>query len=206
MKLRVVILSLIAGITGCSAPDFHAEHYANRFKQYGYGYTPEQTESSDESDSSLHGKILKKYADRIAYEIALQVDQASFPLIAVASFVDLDDSLANTHPLGNKLAEDLQLSMQEEGFRVADLQVAKNLNMTPQGNFIFKRHTEHTVRLPFILSGIINYTPNGANVNVRLVATQSGAILAAYTLTIPNFVIENAFPHIEGQDIVIKGS
>jgi hypothetical protein len=60
--------------------------------------------------------------------------------------------------------------------------------------------------LPFVVSGIINYTPNGANINARLVATATGTILAAYTLSIPNFVINNAFPTIEGQDLLIKNS
>jgi len=206
MKLRYVISSLMLLLTGCSTPDFHAEHYSNRFKQYGYGFTPENTETEHTNDKMLNGKILKKYADRIVYEISQQVDKRSIPIVAVASLVDFDDNLVNTHPFGNKIAEDLLVSMQQQGFRVTDLNVSDKLTLTPNGTFIFSRNTASEVRVPFVLSGIINYTPNGANINARLVDTRSGTILAAYTLSVPNFVINNAFPTVEGQDLLIKNS
>jgi len=206
MKLTSVILIITLSLFGCSAPDFHAEHYSSRFKQYGYGFTPEQPDAKHTNDKKLNPKILKKYTDRIVYELSLQVDKQSLPIVAVASFVDLDDNLVNTHPLGNKLAEDLLISLQEAGFRATDLNVAPELTLTAGGSFIFSRNTSGQFRVPFVLSGIINYTPNGANINARLVATATGTILAAYTLALPNFVIHNAFPTIEGQDLIIKNS
>jgi len=206
MKLRYLFLSLIAGLGGCSTPDFHAEHYSNRFKQYGYGFTPEHSETKHTNDKKLNPKILKKYSDRIVYELSQQVDKQSLPIVAVASFVDLDDNLVNTHPLGNKLAEDILISLQEAGFRATDLYVATKMSITAQGSFVFSRNTSGEVQVPFVVSGIINYTPNGANINARLVATATGTILAAYTLSIPNFVINNAFPTVEGQDLLIKNS
>lgn len=204
MKQRLLLISLMLGLSGCAAPNYHTEHYANRFKQYGYGATPEQSESMTADNKWLNAKILKKYADRIAFELAQQVDPTKLPYVGVASFVDLDESLTNTHPLGNKLAEDLIVSLQQNGYRVIDPNVANNLVMTPDGSFAFQR-AQGELAMPYIVSGIINYTANGANINARLIASNSGAILAAYTLSMPAFVIEHAFAIVDGQDLVIRG-
>lgn len=204
MKQSLWLISLIVGLAGCSAPNYHAEHNSNRFKQYGYGFTPEQAQPMPVDNKHLNAKILKKYADRIAYELAQQVDLKKLPAVAVASFVDLDDNLTNTHPLGNKLAEDLIVSLQEQGYRVVDINVKDKMVVKPQGNFVFAR-PNGVIRAPYVISGIINYSASGANINARLIATQSGAIIAAYTLSMPAFVMEHAFPTVEGQDLVIRG-
>ncbi|MDC2891150.1 FlgO family outer membrane protein [Psychrosphaera sp. 1_MG-2023] len=204
MKLRLLLISSILGLAGCAAPNYHAEHYANRFKQYGYGFTPDVSMEMGTDNKNLNAKILKKYADRIAFELSQQVDINKLSSVSVASFVDLDDNLTNTHPLGNKIAEDLLVSLQETGYRVVDFNVSEQLALSPQGSFIFNRNN-NLITTQYVISGIINYSPNGANINARLVSTKSGAILAAYTLSMPAFVLENAFPTVEGQDIVIRG-
>lgn len=204
MILRLTILSLMLGLIGCAAPNYHSEHYASRFKQYGYGYTPEQSTDLKAENKNVNSQILKKYTNRIAFELAQQVNIKQLPSVVVASFVDLDDSLTNTHALGNKIAEDLVISLQERGYQVVDVNVSKQVILTPQGNFVFNRE-ESKLPAQFVISGIVNYSPTGANINTRLVDTKSGTILAAYSITMPTFVIEHAFPILEGQNLIIKG-
>lgn len=206
MKLRYLIISLFISFTlwGCATPDFHAEHYSSRFKQYGYGFVPEDAEVKHKQDQALDAKIIKKYTDRIAYEIAQQVDASRLPGLVVASFVDLDDNLQNTHPLGNKLAEDLTVSLKQQGFVITDIHAQPSLQTTADGSFIFSRSQDENLDVPYVLSGVLSYTPNGVNINTKLLAVKTSTIIAAHSLSMPGFIVEHAFPVVEGQDIVIK--
>lgn len=207
LKINLVnIIAFVATLlmTGCTNPNFDAEHYSSRFKQYGYAYVPTNTQVKHKHNGKLDPKILKKYTDRIAFEIAKQVDVASLPAVAVTSFVDLDNNLTNTHPLGNKLAEDLNVSLKEQGYLVIDLNISDNVNITKDGSFVFDRQALKEIRLPYVLTGVLTYTPNGVNINSRLIAVSTSTIIAAYTLSMPTYVVENAFPLVEGQDLLLK--
>lgn len=202
-KLLIVFTSLL--LASCSVPNFHQEQYQNRFKQYGYGHVPKVNVSASSDAVQVNPALLKKYADRIAFEIAQQIEPTSIPYIAIASLVDLDDSLTNTHPFGNKLAEELLLASQQQGFQVLDYNVSPLVTMTQSGTFVFQRPNNQQMQLPYVLTGIISYTTQGININARLIATQTGNVIAAHSQVMPNFVFKQAFPHVEGQDIVIHG-
>jgi TolB-like protein len=206
MKYSKLINLLIVSsvVASCATPDFHAEHYSSRFKQYGYGFIPEDAEFKHDQSQAVDAKIIKKYTDRIAFEIARQVDATSVPGLVVASFVDLDDNLQNTNPLGNRLAEDLSVSLKEMGFVITDINAEESLKATREGSFIFNRVTDDEIDVPYVLSGIISYTPNGVNINTKLIAVATSTIIAAHTLAMPGFIVEHAFPVVEGQDILIK--
>lgn len=200
--LSLVLISLL--VSACSTGSYHQEHYSGRFKQFGYGFEPENSHNQHDKSNKLSPQILQKYAARIVHELGKQIDLSTVPELAIASYVEFDDNLTNTNPLGNKLVEDLMLSLREKGVRIKDINALPAIAVTPEGNFIFSRNYNQTVYSPFILSGTFVYTPNGVKVNSRLLSAHDSTIVAANSLVIPNFVVKNVFPVSQGQDIQIK--
>lgn len=193
-----------AAVAGCAAPDYHNEHHAGRFKQYGYGFIQED-ETEHVNANLVDAQVLKSYTDRIVFELSNQIDPASINQISVASFVELDDNLVNTNPLGNQLAEFLLISLREYGYRVEDLNISKKITINEQGAFVFSRDKLTKVKSNFILSGVISYAPTAININSRLLGIAESELLATNTLTIPNYIIRNSFPIVEGNNIIING-
>lgn len=189
---------------GCAAPDYHNEHHAGRFKQYGYGFIAED-ETQHANANLVDAQVLKSYTDRIVFELSNQIDPSSLGYISVASYVELDDNLVNTNPLGNQLAEFLLISLKEQGYKVEDLNVSNEITINEQGAFVFTRDKLTKVKSNFILSGVISYAPTAININSRLLGIKESELLATNTLTIPNYIIRNSFPLIEGDDIIVKG-
>lgn len=199
----MVAAVLASVVSGCATPDYH-EHYAGRFKEYGYGYIKED-ETEHANANLVDAQVLKSYTDRIVFELSLQIDPSSLEQVSVASFVELDDNLVSTNPLGNQLAEFLLISLREHGFRVEDLNVSKEITINSQGAFVFTRDKLAKIESNYILSGVITYAPTAVNINSRLLGVEESELLATNTLTIPNYIIRNSFPLTEGNDIVIKG-
>jgi len=200
-----MVILLTFTLLGCSSMQYHDEHYASRFSQYGYGYKPKPAESSHLSKESPSYKMLKKYADRIAFELANQVDVKTLSEVTVASYVDLDDNLNNTHAFGNKLAEILIISLHQAGFKLLESNLNSHIQTTKQGSFIFKRDQNNAEKGALVVSGIINYHQSGININSRLMKLSNANILAANSLTMPYFVMKSTFPVVVGNDLLIKG-
>ncbi|SFC25508.1 FlgO family outer membrane protein [Pseudoalteromonas denitrificans] len=196
---------LIFIILGCSSMQYHDEHYASRFSQYGYGYKPNSLENTEIKETSSSYKLLKKYADRIAFELASQVDISTISGVSVTSYVDLDDNLNNTHAFGNKLAEILIISLHQAGFKLLEPNLNTHIKTTEYGSFIFKRQSHSISANTFVVSGIINYSKSGININSRLMKMSNANILAANSLSMPYFVMKSAFPTVAGNDLIIKG-
>lgn len=199
-----VPLILTVLLQGCSSNMFHSDHYPSRFSEYGYGYEPKQNILSEQPSNANSFKILKKYADRIANELSFQVEVESIVQLGVASFVELDDNLTSSNALGNKLAETLIISLREVGFSVKELNLSTAIEINEKGNFIFDRTHQSQQLAPYMVSGIINYTQTGATINSRLIQTKNAQILAVNSLFLPNFMLKNEFPLVEGSNLFIK--
>jgi len=202
MKTLKAILISTALIQGCTSMPFHDDHYASRFSKYGYGFKPKSNEINT-TEIKVNSRAIKKYADRIAFDLAEQVHNYNIPSISVASYVDLDDNLKSSSALGNKLAEALIISLKSRGFKVVELNLASHLTVTDAGNLIFDRLEPKIVTTPFIVSGIINYTQSGVNINSRFIQTNNSNIIAAQSISIPNFVVKSTFPQVDGTDLII---
>ncbi len=203
MKL-LSLLTMVFLLSSCAAPDYHNNHDAGRFKQYGYGFITED-EAEHANTNLMDGKVLKSYADRLVFEISKQLNPETLGLISVTSFVELDDNLTNTNPLGNQLSEVLLVSLKEEGFYVEDLYVSSDIQINEKGAFVFSRDKLKQINSHYILSGVINYTPNAVNINARVINIHQSEIVAAHSFAIPNYIVRNSFPIVDGVDILIKG-
>lgn len=203
MKL-LLLLIVMQLLFACAAPDYHNAHDAGRFKQFGYGFITED-EAEHANTNVVDSKVLKSYADRLVYELTKQVNPESLGFISVSSFVELDDNLQNTNPLGNQLSEVLLTSLKESGFAVEDLYVANKIQVNEQGAFIFSRDKLKKIQSNYILSGVIKYTPNSVNINARVINIKESEIVAAHSFNIPNYIVRNSYPIVDGVDIIIKG-
>ncbi|GHB63085.1 hypothetical protein GCM10008107_10230 [Psychrosphaera saromensis] len=205
MKL-LLLLIVMHLLVGCVAAGYHNEHNAGRFKQFGYGFITED-EAEHANVNLIDSKILKAYADRLAFEMTKQVNPDKLGLMTVTSFVELDDNLNNTNPLGNQLSDTLLISLKEVGFFVEDLYTASDVQITDKGAFVFSRTIDKLRKLEseYILSGVINYTPNSVNINARVINIKQSEIVAAHSFSIPNYIVRSSYPIVDGVDIIIKG-
>lgn len=202
MKLKLITLISAAILSGCSAMDFHdSDHYAGKFKHYGYGFTPENTETNHTNDNLFSSKIITMYAERLADQIIDQVNVGAVPSIAVSSFVELDDRLQYSTPLGNRLADDLMIALRKAGFVVKELNLADQIQVTAGGNFIFSREATIRDESPYVVAGVIHYTPNGVNINSRFISMNNASVVAVANVSIPNEIVEDAFPIVEGMSL-----
>lgn len=144
-----------------------------------------------------HDKSLNDYAQQLVMELNTQ--QAINKPVAVASFVDFDQSLRTTNSIGNQLAEAVLVELGQLGYPTADINADKNISMNARGNFVFSRAQKERMKdYCCVLSGNLIYEQSGVRVNAKLIDLDSRRILGASTLTIPYFVIDHlGYAHSE---------
>ncbi|MFT7005708.1 MAG: TolB-like protein [Colwellia sp.] len=205
MKKTLQLLLITTSLVGCSSMQYHPEHYAGRFSKYGYGYSPQDTTSTPQAQkSNVVPSIIKKYTDRIAFELSKQLKVSNLTGVAVASYVDLDDNLTSSNALGNKLAEALIMSLDEFGFNLIELHLSGSITTNQQGTFVFDREKHNGLQPSFVIAGIISYQKNAITLNTRLMNTSDSTILATNALSVPNFIMAGAYPSVEGANLLIK--
>ncbi|MCJ8294164.1 MAG: FlgO family outer membrane protein [Colwellia sp.] len=203
--LQLLILIITTGLVGCSSMQYHPEHYAGRFSKYGYGYSPKDSIPAPQSQkNNVVPSVIKKYTDRIAFELSKQIKVSELTGVAVASYVDLDDNLTSSNALGNKLAEALIMSLHEFGFNLIELNLSEGIESNQQGTFVFDREQHNDTQPSFVIAGIISYQKNSVTLNTRLMNTSDSTILATNALSMPNFIMAGAYPTVEGANLLIK--
>jgi TolB-like protein len=202
--LAVALTSAV--LTGCMTAGYHEiEHSKGRFKQYGYGFSlVESPDAQHKNSGKLSPQVIKMFTDKIVFDLLNQIDSDSVEHLTVTSLVELDDNLSNTNPLGNQLAEYLKISLNERDFTVSELYTSEGITVTPDGAFIFDRKNKRSKSSQYVLSGYLNYAPDAVNINVSLLDIQNALIMATAVTSMPNYIALNAFPVIEGQNLIIK--
>ena len=144
-----------------------------------------------------HNVSLASYAEQLVLLLQQNIEPQKAGNIAVASFVDFDTTLLNSHALGNQLAERFITQLRRFGFTVVDTKANKQLQITSKGDFIFSRPARRVVRnqqLTSILAGTLIYTPRGIEVNSRILDLSTQTVLASAAITIPYFVVNHLAP------------
>jgi TolB-like protein len=112
--------------------------------------------------------------------------------IAIASFVEFDETLTKTNSLGNQLAEAFLIEMTQAGYPVADINASGWIVMNANGGFVFTRQQEEGFEdICCALSGNLIYQSNGVLVNSKVFDMQTKRVLAASSAVIPYFVVEH---------------
>ncbi len=107
--------------------------------------------------------------------------------LAVATFVELK-KLDRSSSLGRLIAEQLLAEFQAQGFRVVETRATAAMLVAPRhGEHFLSREPEllqPNVTAGAVLTGTYTPTPHGVFVNSRIIAAESGAVLASTTLTL----------------------
>ncbi|SEA45522.1 FlgO family outer membrane protein [Alkalimonas amylolytica] len=141
-------------------------------------------------------KRLQHYVDQLAYQLA-QSDAIQGQRIAISSFVELDESLSQTTPLGNQLAELLRTALPQHGIAVVEHKLTSQLWVGPQGDLALSRDTRLLARqlqMDAILTGTLISTERGMEVQARVVQLDAQTISSSASAFIPHLVLNQIRP------------
>lgn len=145
--------------------------------------------------TTLHFNRLSEYTEQMAAD--LQKDVLNHDVdqpIAVASFVNLDDSLQNTDTLGIQLAESFINDLQQIGLPVMDHKLTGQLNVNDRGDFVFSRDSSqlnNELKIGYVLTGTMKKNNRGLVVNARIINFKTNAVIASSSKFLPNLLIED---------------
>ncbi|MDP4488607.1 FlgO family outer membrane protein [Pseudoalteromonas piscicida] len=144
--------------------------------------------------SYRHRKEIANYANQIALELSDTVLGQKPESIAVASFVNFNESLRDTNQLGNQLAESLMHQMQKLGYQALDFKALGKIEVTSSGDLTFSRNAsrlKNTQSPSHLLTGTMVYRPRGVEVNARLLEFNTNLVIASTVVTIPYFILDD---------------
>tara|TARA_B100001059_G_scaffold53555_1_gene47833 strand:- start:76474 stop:77118 length:645 start_codon:yes stop_codon:yes gene_type:complete len=140
-----------------------------------------------------------KQLDDYVAQLAMQLYQNSSKSfsdyrIAVAGFADLTPARDALQPLGNALAERFLQQMPRYGVTMVDHKLTGGIKLTPDGDAVFSNRAGQvaaTQQIDYVLSGTVQHSQRGAQVNVRIMDLKSKTVLASASQLIPQFVLDN---------------
>lgn len=141
-------------------------------------------------------KRLQHYADQLAYQLSLS-KQLAGQRIVISSFVDLDEDLNQSNPLGNQLSEMLRTVLPQYGLVVIEHKLTSVLWVGPQGDFALSRDARKLARqLPMdaILTGTMIATDRGMEIQARVVEVDTQQISSSASSFIPHTVLNQIRP------------
>lgn len=145
-------------------------------------------------------KSLRGYASQLAMSL---IDRAirlnPDDLIGVVSFVNFDDELTNSNPVGNQLSEYFIGEIQQFGVSVVDFKVTESIEVGPRGDFALSRDAERLVdqlAMDHILTGTLIYRSQGVSVNARIVELETRRVVASANVMIPDFIVAEIDPYL----------
>ncbi|MCC5853924.1 MAG: hypothetical protein JJU30_13880 [Alkalimonas sp.] len=141
-------------------------------------------------------KRLQHYAEQLAYQLA-QANALHQQRVAISSFVELDETLSQSSPLGNQLAELLRTLLPQHGVQVVEHKLTNSFHVGPHGDFALSRDTRLLARqLPMdaILTGTLITTERGMEIQARVVQLDSQTISSSASGFIPHLVLNQIRP------------
>lgn len=164
--------------------------------------TSQQQIAPDSMSYPVSGRLYAshKLLDDYVAELAMKLYQSSTtPItdsrVAVAGFAELSPARDTLHPLGNALAERFLQQMPRYGVIMVDHKLTGRLQLTAAGDQVFSnRAGQVTANQPidYILSGTVQHSYRGAQVNVRIMHLKNKTVLASASQLIPQFVLDTA--------------
>jgi TolB-like protein len=188
MKKILATVSLMA-LTACQASsqaparDVAMPHADYHDSAYDQSFAP-----------SRHHKQLHDYVSTMIVRLLDHQDIQQASSIAVASFVDFDDSLTSTSMLGNQLAENFLVMLPQYGLTAIELKGRSAVELTSQGDLAFSRSQRRSLARSghcCVLAGTLIYAPAGVEVYARVFKLSDQRVLASSKTTIPYFVVQH---------------
>lgn len=196
-KKRIGALSLLSltALMGCSHNHNMHGHDGHRHQFESYNSFVNWQQPSHVYKPKYTHKLLSDYTEKLAMELVENMRYVTQTTpIAVSSFVDLNNNLKTTSILGNQLAESFIHELQEYGLSVVDYKFTGEIEVAPNGDFIFSRNNHDLINSPsieYVLSGTLIYNDRGAIVNARIIGHKSKVVVSTASTFIPAFMIES---------------
>lgn len=140
-------------------------------------------------------QMVSDFTERLAHDLMQDRKHTKWQgPIAVASFVNFDDTLQEANALGNLISENLLVEIQGYDVPVLDIHMKGWLNINPTGDYIFSRDGGEIVfndNIKYVLSGVMIRVERGVKVNARIVELHSQKVMSTGSVLIPNFLIDS---------------
>jgi len=139
-------------------------------------------------------QMIADFTERLAYGLMKKNREILWNgNVAIASFVNLDDTLKQGNPLGNLISENLLGDMQTYGVPVLDVHMKGFLNIDDTGDYIFSRDSDEIIyneNIKYVLSGVMIRVERGVKVNSRIMELNTQKIISSSSVLIPNYLID----------------
>lgn len=150
--------------------------------------------TSDNSfNSNINFPLLSDYTEQMSMEMKKNVRGVIIDkVIAVSSFVYLDENLQSTNELGNQLAEYFLTDLQKIGLPMADHKVTAYLDVSYEGDFTLSRDIDELnpdLEIGYVLAGTMIPNKQGIVINARIINKESGRVIASTSKLLPNIVV-----------------
>ncbi len=140
-----------------------------------------------------------KLLDDYVAELAMQLYQNSATpftnaTVAVAGFANLSPARDTLHPLGNALAERFLQQLPRYGVSMVDHKLTGSIKLTAAGDAVFSNRAGQVAanqHIDYVLSGTVQHSQRGAQVNVRMMHLKNKTVLASASQLIPQFVLDS---------------
>ncbi|AWB66032.1 hypothetical protein C2869_06075 [Saccharobesus litoralis] len=162
-------------------------------------HSPENFHSNWQARPHSHHasrQVLTNYVSRLAKDLISNLNQQYIYPIAVTSFVNLSSDLQTTNLAGNQIAEEMLTELRKLGLPVIDFKTTGNIQVTPEGDFVFSRtvgELKSTQGINNVLSGTMVWHETGLVINARIISLNDNSVLSAARLSIPYFVTDSIF-------------
>lgn len=141
-------------------------------------------------------KQLSDYAQQMAFKL-INFQAIKGARVGVASFVEFDESLRATTPLGNQFAEALATLLPQYGVDIIEYKLTKNLSVGVEGDLAMSRQVSELhdeVGMDYILTGTLVTTRRGVQVNSRVVSVNDQRVVASASTLLPHLVLQQIQP------------
>ena len=141
-------------------------------------------------------KQLSDYAQQMAFKL-INFEEIKGARVGVASFVEFDESLRATTPLGNQFAEALATLLPQYGVDIIEYKLTKNLSVGVDGDLALSRQVsdlQDEVGMDYLLTGTLVTTRRGVQVNSRVVSISDHRVIASASTLLPHLVLQQIQP------------
>jgi len=177
--MRKFILALIASLTVVASANAATTDY--RYIDSAY------------TNSGKLNQLMSTLSDQLTMNKNFR--NVSDPVIAITSFVNLEDFSATTR-LSNIMSENLIHEMQVRGYKVIDFKMMEKIKIDAKGDFLFSRNVEKlrkTLNINYALTGTYTEYQDGTVINARIINLQSHIVLSTAQIFIPKHTLRQVF-------------
>lgn len=163
---------------------------------YQQGIMPHRVTLSPYPELPQSRKELTDYAAQLAFKLA-GFDELKGAKVGITSFVEFDDSLAQTTALGNQFAEAMVTLLPKYGVDVIEYKLTRDIDVSPRGDIALSRDVlklQQKVGMDYVMTGTLIATRRGIQINSRVVSVQGQKVIAAASTMVPHLVLQQIQP------------